>query len=212
MPLHPLSELISQAKIQEQTQHQLAQHLEKITLGLHSSIRFSGERKSVSSLSAFVVKYIEHTPRHLGIMVQAALEAQMQTWITPIIKLTEDFFLRPPAFMGQEKNLLRLMESAYLAHRLIEEVNDRYWLLTKHALIPIDMTTANLIIHQLIGEPFANELDALCVTLATDLINIRQTQIQAHASGLSPEKQQRWIQAWQHWSDVFDEKNLSIKL
>lgn len=67
--------------------------------------------------------------------------------------------------MRQEKSLLRLMGSAY-AHRLIEEINDRYLLETGQIFIPSDMTTANLIMHQLIGEPFANQLDALCVTLA----------------------------------------------
>ncbi|HEX4974346.1 MAG TPA: hypothetical protein VFV48_00525 [Pseudomonadales bacterium] len=212
MSFQRLSELIAQAKRQEQEGHLLTRQLEKITSGLHSSIHFSAEKKSISSLSAFVVKYIEHTPRHLRIMVQASLEAQMQRWISPIIKLTEDFFLRPPACMGQEKSLLRLMESAYLAHRLIEEINDRYLLETGQILIPIDMTTANLIIHQLIGEPFANQLDALCVTLASDLINSQLATLKASASDVSAEQQKNWILAWQHWSEVLDEKNVSISL
>lgn len=212
MPFHLISELITQAKVQEQETKQLARQLEKMTNGLHSTIHISGEKKSAVSLTAFVLKYIEHAPKYLTVMVKASIEARMQEWIFPVIKLTEDFFLHPPSVVGQEKSLTRLMESAYLAHRLIEEINDRYFLEAGQVLIPVDMTTANLIIHQLIGEPFSNQLDVLCVELANDLITSRRKKIAQQTVGIPPEKQRLWIQAWQHWSDVLDEKNVSIKL
>ena len=212
MPFHLISELITQAKVQEQETKQLARQLEKMTNGLHSTIHISGEKKSAVSLTAFVLKYIEHAPKYLTVMVKASIEARMQEWIFPVIKLTEDFFLHPPSVVGQEKSLTRLMESAYLAHRLIEEINDRYFLEAGRVLIPVDMTTANLIIHQLIGEPFSNQLDVLCVELANDLITSRRKKIAQQTVGITPEKQRLWIQAWQHWSDVLDEKNVSIKL
>jgi len=212
VPFHLISELITQAKVQEQETKQLARQLEKMTNGLHSTIHISGEKKSAVSLTAFVLKYIEHAPKYLTVMVKASIEARMQEWIFPVIKLTEDFFLHPPSVVGQEKSLTRLMESAYLAHRLIEEINDRYFLEAGRVLIPVDMTTANLIIHQLIGEPFSNQLDVLCVELANDLITSRRKKIAQQTVGITPEKQRLWIQAWQHWSDVLDEKNVSIKL
>lgn len=212
MPFHLISELITQAKAQEQETKQLARQLEKMTNGLHSTIHISGEKKSAVSLTAFVLKYIEHAPKYLTVMVKASIEARMEEWIFPVIKLTEDFFLHPPSVVGQEKSLTRLMESAYLAHRLIEEINDRYFLEAGRVLIPVDMTTANLIIHQLIGEPFSNQLDVLCVELANDLITSRRKKIAQQTVGITPEKQRLWIQAWQHWSDVLDEKNVSIKL
>ena len=212
MPFHLISELITQAKVQEQETKQLARQLEKMTNGLHSTIHISGEKKSAVSLTAFVLKYIEHAPKYLTVMVKASIEARMQEWIFPVIKLTEDFFLHPPSVVGQEKSLTRLMESAYLAHRLIEEINDRYFLEAGRVLIPVDMTTANLIIHQLIGEPFSNQLDVLCVELANDLMTSRRKKIAQQTVGIPPEKQRLWIQAWQHWSDVLDEKNVSIKL
>jgi len=212
VPFHLISELITQAKVQEQETKQLARQLEKMTNGLHSTIHISGEKKSAVSLTAFVLKYIEHAPKYLTVMVKASIEARMQEWIFPVIKLTEDFFLHPPSVVGQEKSLTRLMESAYLAHRLIEEINDRYFLEAGRVLIPVDMTTANLIIHQLIGEPFSNQLDVLCVELANDLITSRRKKIAQQTVGIPPEKQRLWIQAWQHWSDVLDEKKVSIKL
>jgi len=212
VPFHLISELITQAKVQEQETKQLARQLEKMTNGLHSTIHISGEKKSAVSLTAFVLKYIEHAPKYLTVMVKASIEARMEEWIFPVIKLTEDFFLHPPSVVGQEKSLTRLMESAYLAHRLIEEINDRYFLEAGRVLIPVDMTTANLIIHQLIGEPFSNQLDVLCVELANDLMTSRRKKIAQQTVGITPEKQRLWIQAWQHWSDVLDEKNVSIKL
>jgi hypothetical protein len=56
---------------------------------------------------------------------------------------------------------MALMDEAYLAHRLFEEVNDRYIARVGMPLIPWDMTLANVVAHQLVGEELANKLDAL---------------------------------------------------
>ncbi len=57
--------------------------------------------------------------------------------------------------------LAELLDEAYLAHRLVEELNDRYIACFAEPLLTLDTTRANLLAHQLIGESFANQLDAL---------------------------------------------------
>lgn len=68
----------------------------------------------------------------------------------------------------QQAKLRQLMEQAYLAQRLLEEVDDLFALWCGIRLMPYDTTRASLIIHQLIGEPHANQLDALAGLLAED--------------------------------------------
>ena len=76
-----------------------------------------------------------------------------------MLKIAEQFFIQPPEIMQGHVGLDCLLDEAYLAHRLVEEVNDLYIKHFGQPLIPLDMTVANLIAHQLIGEDFANQLD-----------------------------------------------------
>jgi hypothetical protein len=48
----------------------------------------------------------------------------------------------------------------YLAHRLLEELNDVLNASYHCPVIPEDMTRSNLIVHHIIGEPFANNMMA----------------------------------------------------
>ena len=64
-----------------------------------------------------------------------------------------------------------LLDEAYLAHRFVEEVNDLYIKHFGQPLIPLDMTVANLIAHQLIGEEFANQLDEAVHHAVDEMLN-----------------------------------------
>ena len=90
---------------------------------------------------------------------EVAREAGIESQIKPVLKIAEQFFVQPPAVMNGHVGLEGLLDEAYLAHRLVEEVNDLYIKHFKQPLIPLDTTVANLIAHQLIGESFANQLD-----------------------------------------------------
>jgi hypothetical protein len=48
---------------------------------------------------------------------------------------------------------------AYLCHRLLEEMYENNKSIRNSQLCAVEVTQANLLAHQLIGEPFANELD-----------------------------------------------------
>ncbi|MGN5945731.1 hypothetical protein ACNQRS_32315, partial [Pseudomonas aeruginosa] len=63
-----------------------------------------------------------------------------------------------PALIAGHDGIDAMLDEAYLAHRLVEEVNDRFIAHFGQALIPLDTTVATQVAHQLIGEPFANPL------------------------------------------------------
>ena len=75
-----------------------------------------------------------------------------------------------PSLPSDHQGLLALLDEAYLAHRLLEEVNDRYLAHGGGQLVPLDTTRASLIVHHLLGEPFANELDALVQVTVDGLV------------------------------------------
>lgn len=208
-----LGKVVSRAKTHEQSTGKLSLHLQKVTEGLHSSVTIKNKKHSPSALANFVIKYIEHVPKFLSVMAKASAEANMLGLTLPIIKVSEDFFLHPPEILGHGETLERLMESAYLSHRLIEEVNDRFLLETGQALVPVDMMTANLIIHNLIGEPFSNQLDDFCFELAKEVIQPADAQEEPFPETLiSDEKQIAWTKAWLHWSELLEEKHVGLRL
>lgn len=114
---------------------------------------------SPDSLLQFVVSYIRHVPDFIDAVNKIGSAHNIQAVTTPFLRIAQDFFLSPPELVDGHSGLAALLDEAYLAHRMIEEVNDHILARFGIPLAPMDMTKANLIVHSLIGEPFANDLD-----------------------------------------------------
>ncbi|MBV2133389.1 hypothetical protein KRX52_11355 [Pseudomonas sp. MAP12] len=159
MNITALRERIDSA-LQHQVDHSplvadLAARIDK----LHSSIRLPAE-DAPGVLLRFVQAYIERVPAQVEAAAEVASAAGLDAQITPVLRQAAKFLLSPPPFMQEYQGLAATLGEAYLVHRLVEEVNDRYIVHFGQPLIPLDTTVANLVAHQLIGEPLANQLDA----------------------------------------------------
>lgn len=117
------------------------------------------EQNPVTCLLDFIITYIEQVPRFLEAARAITEQAELSEHTDRFFEVAESFFIKPPEIMAKHIGLEQLMDEAYLAHRLLEEINDQFLSHAGIPLIPLDTTAANLIIHNLIGEPFANELD-----------------------------------------------------
>lgn len=178
---------------------------------LHPSIRLpEGDTHGV--LLRFVGAYIEQVPELLHAAQQVAREAGIEAQIKPVLKVAEQFFLQPPALMAGHEGLEGLLDEAYLAHRLVEEVNDRYITHLGAPLIPLDTTVANLIAHQLIGESFANQLDQAvqhAVDGMLDDASFARSSVQAYRERLhSPQTDA----AWQRWPCLSRQLGVELQL
>ncbi|WP_019410266.1 hypothetical protein [Pseudomonas psychrophila] len=136
----------------------LTKHLTVQLPHLHKAIHVPEVEKN-AVLTRFVSAYIEQVPDLLDAANEVAREAGIESQIKPVLKIAEHFFVQPLELLNGHDGLEGLLDEAYLAHRLVEEVNDLYIKHFSQPLIPLDMTVANLIAHQLIGEDFANQLD-----------------------------------------------------
>lgn len=153
-----LREQIQKAQQHEAETGLLTRQLESKLPHLHPSIQLpDADAKGV--LTRFVAAYIDEVPELLDAANEVAREAGIESQIKPVLTIAEQYFLQPPAIMTGHVGLDSLLDEAYLAHRFVEEVNDLYIKHFGQPLIPLDMTVANLIAHQLIGEEFANQLD-----------------------------------------------------
>ncbi|MEH6557677.1 MAG: hypothetical protein V7459_14925 [Oceanicoccus sp.] len=150
---------IELAKLHEQQSGYLTALFEQSTANsIHLAIQLPANN-AATCLVDFVISYIEYVPCCIDTVRLISEEAGIDQFAEPFLNLAVDFFLKPPEATRERTGLNELMDEAYLAHRLIEEMNDQFMVNTSIALVPIDMSISNLIVHSLIGEPFANELD-----------------------------------------------------
>lgn len=195
-----IRELIDRAHAHEQRTGQLARHLEEHRSNLHHSITFANAPLGDDALlPRFVDAYIQQVPDLIDAAAQVAIDAGIAAQIHPVLNIATEYFLQPPAILNGHEGMDGLLDEAYLAHRLVEEVNDLYIRHFSQPLIPVDTTVANLIAHNLIGEPFANQLDEVVHHSMDQLLDdeaFEQETVQAYKDRLtSPETGA----AWKRW-------------
>ena len=168
MNTEALQQLIQKAVAQEAKTGHLHQLLQQRLETVERIVQLP-EVEALERLYEFVVRYIQQVPQMLEDLHQGAVEAGLLNYVSPILEVVEGFFMAPPKELDKETGLAALMDEAFLAHRLFEEVNDTYIMRVGQPMIPFDMTMSNVIVHSLISEPFANELEQI-VTIATKVI------------------------------------------
>lgn len=168
--LNPIRRLIRQAQLEDAHSSQLLAFVERRRRALHAAIKLPPEQAS-ARLAEFVQRYVCHVPDFIEAVSSMAREAGIAAEVEPLLKIASDYFLSPPSLVNGQSQLEALLDEAYLAHRLLEEVNDRFMAQSGIPLAPMDMTMPNIIAHELIGEPFANELDQAVLFSAELLLN-----------------------------------------
>ena len=196
MNIAALHALIQRAHQHEASTGQLASQMQAHLGQLHPSIRLPNE-DTHGVLQRFVSAYIEQVPELLQAAHEVSLEAGIEAQIKPVLTVAE---------------LEGLLDEAYLAHRLVEEVNDRYIAHLGAPLIPLDTTVANLIAHQLIGEAFANQLDEAvhhAVDGMLDEASFAQDSVQAYRERLNNPQTDA---AWKRWPCLSRQLGVELQL
>lgn len=177
---------------------------------LHTSIHLP-PRDADGALTDFVVRYIEHVPNCIDAFNGLTRDAGIHRYVSVFLSMAEDFFLHPPGLIRNQQGLWALMAQAYLAHRLIEEVNDRVVARCGIPLAPMDMTRANLVVHQLIGEPFSNDLDFV-VHYATERYMDQEHLMnnQAFHTYVSEHRTRGWDAELTRWPCLAEDLSISI--
>jgi len=159
---------IQRAKILEHQNGQLAAQLSRKTPSLHRAIKMPPDN-AVSVLLDFVVRYTEHVAEFVDVLSIIGTNANCCEYTEAVVNFCTGAFDQTLPLLKGQNELATLMAQAYIAHRVIEEVNEHFSQQCNEPLIPMDMTRSNLIIHQLIGEPLANQLDHIAQEFAEQL-------------------------------------------
>lgn len=203
---------IALAREHEKESQQLQKFLRARLPSLHPSIALPQDN-AVQALLEFVERYIEHVPDFLEALQEFMREANIYDYGKTFIAIAEDFFLQPPELVREHFGLQALIDEAYLAHRLVEEINDRLELSCGTLLAPMDMTLSNIIVHDILGEEFANQLD-LAVHYAVEALFAQDDLAnQAQCSNwLADQHANRWREALKRWPSLAGDNSIRINL
>ncbi|WAH58736.1 hypothetical protein LZ023_03920 [Pseudomonas silvicola] len=206
-----LREQIQRAHQHETDTGQLTQQLEKQLPHLHPAIQLpEADRKGV--LTRFVRAYIDQVPDLLDAANDVAIKAGIESQIKPVLKIAEQYFIQPPEALEGHVGLDCLLDEAYLAHRLVEEVNDLYIKHFQQPLIPLDTTVANLIAHQLIGEAFANKLDEVVHHSVDNMLNEDSFALESVEQYRDKLSAKETGDAWSQWPCLSRQFGLALDL
>ena len=209
-PLNPIRQLIRQAQEQDCASGKLLEFVECRKNQLHAAIKLP-EQQAAKGLADFVVRYIKHVPDFIDAIRSMAQEAGIYDDVEPLLKIASDYFLSPPSIVDPHSHLEALLDEAYLAHRLLEEVNDRFMAKSGIPLAPMDMTVANVIAHELIGEPFANELDQAVLFSAELLLNEHGFEGTNFTDYINTHRDRGWSEELEKWPCLVDDLAISVE-
>lgn len=180
MSIHSLRKTIADAKRLESLTGTFELFLRGKSAQLHRAIQISHQPSS-DVLVEFATDYIDQAVALIESIQHRVRQLGLEEAIAPALQTALAFFRAPPLpsreFVPEdEPRLYQLMEQAYLAQRLLEEVSDLCALWRNSRLSIFENTRDDLIVHQLIGESRANQLDTVAHRLAHEQLPIiRQT-------------------------------------
>ncbi len=203
----PLSEVLAQAQAREAGTQELRRKLQRVLADLHPRIHLPEEER-LASLQGFVEQYLAHIPRLVAALEAAGREAKQEKLVAPLLARIQRRFQ-----LQAGEGLVQLLEQAYFVQRLVEELNDRFMLVAGAPLLTLDMTTANLIMHSLIGEPYANQLDEDALSVAREIMDQHVgAQPERFYNAQSDQRLRMWARAWRHWSDELGVSDIELRL
>jgi hypothetical protein len=164
-----IRDTISAALQSERETGQLRQRLVTRLPQLRESLVLP-EIEPVDALMAFISDYVESVPGCVTLVTAVSKRLGFHDYAAPFLHMAEDYFLQPPDGLPSDGGLEALLDEAFLAHRLLEEVNDHHIRHLQRPLLPVDMTEANIIVHHLLGDAFATRLEQLVQFTAAQLL------------------------------------------
>jgi hypothetical protein len=207
-----IRETIRQAKAAENESHALSSFLRTQVHRLHPAIDLP-KQDPHEVLVEFVTRYIEHVPEFLDALSALMNEAGIYEQGRCFLEIAEDFFIEPPELLAEHTGMRALIDEAYLAHRLVEEVNDRIVAMCGVPLTPMDLTFSNLVVHQLLGEDFANQLD-LAVHYSIEALMPLNTFVKANGfrNYVRTHRSEDWHDTLRRWPCLAGDSAISFQL
>jgi len=143
----------------------------------------------------FVLGYIRQVPYMLKVASTAAANVGLESAMEHILEMVRSYWAQDLDVIPDHLGVIGLLDDAYCSLTSLQAVSDHYQLQTGKYLFPDDLTAANRMMRQIIGEPYITDLDRF-VTNAISEAGV----MQAMKALASPGKQQHFASQANIWN------------
>lgn len=207
-----MRQTIARAKRYERENQLLHRYLQQKIPTLHHSISLP-KQGATECLLRFVSAYIECVPDFIEALSKLAQEAGVSHRTEQFLVIAVEFFLSPPSVVSQNGGLKDLLGEAYLAHRLIEEINDRMIMVSGVPFSPMDMTLSNVIVQDILDHEFVNQLDLAVHYAIESLFDAKQAFKDANFTAyLQSQQSKGWTDAIADWPCLAGDSEITLNL
>lgn len=208
----PIRASIDHAKADEVNTQSLLRYVEAKLPNLHHSIQLP-EGNHAPALVGFLGRYIDHVPDFLDALIDITRTAGVYAFVKKIIDIAQSYFTSPPAPVEGHGGMLALVDEAYLAHRLMEEVNDRIQVECGIQLVPMDMTLSNIVVHSLLDEDFVNQLDlAVHYSIEALFVHFKEVNTPELDAYVAERRARSWKDTLQKWPCLAGDASITLNL
>ena len=159
---------IEKAAAEERRTHALRDVMAKLA----RANGFSPTRKELDGGIDFIVEYIQHVPGLMTSMQREAERLGAQAHIIPLLTACEEYWDNGMDIIPDHLGLVGLMDDGYYVLSILQAVANQYREANGRPLLGLDMTQANQVMRQMIGEPHASILDQhIGMALAAPMMN-----------------------------------------
>jgi uncharacterized membrane protein YkvA (DUF1232 family) len=111
----------------------------------------------------FVIAYIEQVPYMMKVAWTAACNVGLEGEMRRILEMVNSYWQEGDDVIPDDLGVIGLLDDAYCSMTSLQAVSDHYRLQTGKHLFPDDLNEANRAMRQIIGEPYASELDLIVI-------------------------------------------------
>ena len=119
----------------------------------------SPDQESLDKGVDFVFEYLRQTPYIIKIAWIAAEQIGLQNSMQVILEAVTSYWHQDDDVIPDSLGVIGLMDDAYCTLCSLQMVSDQYRILSGKHLFPQNLTAANKAIRQLLGMPYASDLD-----------------------------------------------------
>ncbi|MBT8049091.1 MAG: hypothetical protein HKN57_10930 [Xanthomonadales bacterium] len=111
----------------------------------------------------FVRAYIGQVPYMMKIAWTAAGNVGLQAPMQQILRMVESYWIEGDDVIPDGMGIIGLLDDAYCSLTSLQAVSDHFRLQTGKHLFPTNLGAANKAMRNIIGEPYASELDRIVI-------------------------------------------------
>jgi len=126
------------------------------------------DAQELEEVARFICEYIEQVPYMIKVAVTSAASVGLETEVNCILSAVISYWKLEDDVIPDQLGVIGLIDDAYCSLSLLQSVSDHYRLQTGKFMFPDDLTIANRAIREIIGEPYAAELDRFVLHTMND--------------------------------------------